>query len=113
MEKKKARWEIVVEALPGTLEQLAERTGMSKMAVEAHISTLKKIGIVKPAYRIFCPKCGRRAIVMYGHINAMPKDPEQGKATKPPKPRKVHAINSPYRTIWVGRNPHEVSHASN
>lgn len=101
----KKKWEIVAEHLPGTVEQLAASTGMTKMAVKCQISFLVDRGIAKGAYRVFCPKIGRRQPMLYGLVGAMPTEPEQPPkpdSINPPKPKKVHVINSPYRTAWVG-----------
>lgn len=105
----KMKWEIVVEHLPGTIDELAARTGMSRMAVQAHISTLIERGVAMPAYKIFSAKLGRRAIVVYGRVGAMPKDPSSPKTKKiaPPKRSRVHVINTPFRTVWAGVNPYE------
>lgn len=108
------KWEILVELLPATVDELVARTGWPKTTVQGQIDSLRKIGLVKPAYKIYSAKLGRRAIMVYGHINAMPTPPAPPPKKKPqPKPPKVHVINSQYRTIWVGGNPYEVSHASN
>lgn len=106
MEKKKEKWEYVIEAMPGTVDEIAARTGMTRIAVQSHIAALKKVGIVKPAYKIFCAANGRKAVVVYGHINAMPVSPVPPKPKAPPKPPRVlPPINTPHRTIWVGGNP--------
>ena len=100
MDKKKEKREYVIEALPGTVDEIAARTGLTRISVQSHIASLKKVGIVKPAYKIFCAANGRVAVVVYGHINAMPVSP-----TPPKPPRVLPPINTPHRTIWAGGNP--------
>ncbi len=114
----------VLNAMPGTANQIAERTGTNVNAVWHHIYSLRDSGEVENAGRIRTPTPAARfrTAVVYGKTGELPELPPLGpverakdkprphrkkKPTKPPHTaKKAWVIDSPYRTIFAGPHPY-------
>ena len=114
----------VLNAMPGTANQIAERTGTNVNAVWHHIYSLRDSGEVEKAGRIRTPTPAARfrTAVVYGKVGELPElpplgpverakaRPRPGRKKKPTNPphtaEKTWVIDSPYRTIFAGPHPY-------
>lgn len=115
----------VLAALPGTIKQISERTGISIDAVWHHIYHLADKWLVERDGRVPAPAPGApfRTCLMFCRagecktkdkpkVASAPKAPRAaaGSAKRPlPPPRpaqKVWVIDSPFRTNWVTPHPY-------
>lgn len=119
----------VLDALPGTAPQIAERTKLNVNAVWHHIYTLMDQRLVERAGRIRTPTPAARfrTAIVYCKIGERPVLPplepvekakpkprpnrnRPSRSKNPPKPPKaepkVWVIDTPHRTIWAGPHPY-------
>ena len=107
----------VLAALPGTIKQISERTGISIDAVWHHIYHLADKWLVERDGRVPAPAPGApfRTCLMFCRAGERktvdePKVPGKKRAQRqepPPRPApKVWVIDSPFRTNWVIPHPY-------
>ncbi len=102
----------IQQSLPGTVADLMRKTGYSKNSIEHHLAIMRAEHIVAKAY-MHRDATAHRKMAVYGEVGNLPKRPVTVKAPKPkppPPPRRTFVIDSPWRTIWQGRNPFETAY---
>jgi len=114
----------VLAALPGTIKQISERTGISIDAVWHHIYHLADKWLVERDGRVPAPapgapfrtclmfcRAGERKTTDKPKVASAPRAPRAAGNAKmpPPTPKpapKVWVIDSPFRTNWVIPHPY-------
>ena len=91
----------ITQALPATITEIKSFTGYSVKSVEHHLRMLQREGIVRKTDDYVV---GRTATYTMCSPN-VPQKPRPLLAQA--KPSRTFEINTPYKTQWVGGNPHE------